>query len=62
LLAQGRLRDVDHGCRAGKAAGVYNFNEISELTELHVIPVEPRSVSSIVPWFSQAQEPGFSSS
>jgi hypothetical protein len=36
LLAQGRLRDMDDGSRAGKAAGVDNFNKISELAELHV--------------------------
>src|SRR5580698_4714674 len=53
---------MNNGCRAGKAPGVDNFNEISKLTELHVIPVELRLVSSIVPQLSQAQGLGWSSS
>jgi hypothetical protein len=36
LLAQRRLRDMDDGGRAGKAAGIDNFHKISELAELHV--------------------------
>jgi hypothetical protein len=42
LLAQGRLRDMDDGSRAGKAASVDNFHEISELAELHMTYVELR--------------------
>jgi hypothetical protein len=43
---------MDHGGRAGKAAGVDNFNEISELAELHMIFVALRLVSSICSAFS----------
>jgi len=42
LLAQGRLRDMDDGGRAGEAAGVDNFHKISELAELHMTCVELR--------------------
>jgi hypothetical protein len=36
LLAQSGLRDMDDGSRAGKTAGVDNFNKIPELAKLHV--------------------------
>jgi hypothetical protein len=42
LLAQGRLRDMNDRSRAGKAASVDNFHEISELAELHMPYVELR--------------------
>jgi hypothetical protein len=42
LLAQGGLRDMDDGGRAGKAASIDNFNKISELAKLHVACVKLR--------------------
>jgi hypothetical protein len=42
LLAQGRLRHVDDSGRPGKAAGLNNFNKISELAKLHDGPARLR--------------------
>jgi cytochrome b len=39
---------MDDGSRTGKAAGVDNFNEISELAELHMTCVELRLTIIII--------------